>query len=71
MAITQAPGEPKFKNQKPFVPQLTKESLCTIRLFFLPPITKMLSSPAVSKILKFCYHDIVAMTHTHLSMVSK
>jgi hypothetical protein len=38
-------------------------------LHFSSSNMKMLSSPGLLKILKFCYCDIVVMTHTHLSTV--
>jgi hypothetical protein len=60
-----------FENQKCFVTGFTKESLCIIRFFYSPTNIKMLSSGGVFIISEFCYHDIVVMTHTHLSMVLK
>jgi hypothetical protein len=63
------PVSQNSENQKPFVTGLAKESLCTIKLFFSIPNMKILSSSRVFTNSKFCYHDIVAMTHTQLSMV--
>jgi hypothetical protein len=54
--------------QTPFVTTFTKESLCTIRLF---KNTKMSSSTGILTISKVSYHHMVAMTHTHLSIVIK
>ena len=60
-----------FENQKPFVTGFAKESLCIIRFFNSLSNIKMLSPKGVFIISEFCYHDIVVMTYTPLSMVLK
>jgi len=70
MAITRAPGWPNFANQKPFVTRFTKESLCTIRLFFFLQHENFIFTKGIKNSEVF-YHDVVAMTHTHLSIVGK
>ena len=67
ITINHAPGVSKFQESKPFITRITKESLCTIRLFLN---TEMLTS-VVLIIVKIGHHSIVAMIHTQLSMVSK
>ena len=60
-----------FENQNPFVTGFAKESLCIIRFFYSLSDIKMLSPGGVFIMSEFCYHDIVVMTCTHLSMVLK